>query len=390
MSESELYMQDSNESYDLPRWQTHVDPMASSTAASQSPYLYSGAPPPPPPANPQRMQSIHQASPPSSKQPRISQLLEQEQQYSPNLSPYASTGQPQLTRSTSLGASAGGGLAAARLRRHNHPQEDPEGAFTGDNHSMVGPRQQPQLSHTNSYYTSAVGYQAPSMSGSASNPSPASSSNDAYQDMYYNGTASNTPKRLQPGQQPDANSNRGGGRSPLRVPTTPSSASPLDHYSHQNQYSPTTSSYPYGTEQRSHTTPYQSHNRSLSNLKSEQSTSPMQTAYSPATYSSPYSMDSSSPHPPVQSHLNTQGVGMKTSLSNPSTPLSYVPSTTPHGSHYYPHDQPMAVDPRPIPKRPAGFRRVRAAHDLQPKMVDGANAGRRMSQDGTFLSVSFV
>ncbi|KAF9529201.1 hypothetical protein CPB83DRAFT_790178, partial [Crepidotus variabilis] len=243
-------MQDSNESYDLPRWQTQVDPLTSSATAAhaaQSPYLYSGPPPPPPQANPQRMQSIHQASPPTTKQPRISQLLEQEQQYGANLSPYTSGGQSQLTRSTSLGGSAGGGMAVARLRRHNNPQDDLEGAFSSDNHAMAGPRQQPPLSHNNSFYSSSVGYQPQSMSGTASTASPASS-NDAYSDMYYNGTASNPPKRLQPAQQ-DPNANRGG-RSPLRVPNTPISASPLDHYSHQNQYSPTTPSYPYGTEQR--------------------------------------------------------------------------------------------------------------------------------------------
>ncbi|KAF9529200.1 kinase-like domain-containing protein [Crepidotus variabilis] len=45
----------------------------------------------------------------------------------------------------------------------------------------------------------------------------------------------------------------------------------------------------------------------------------------------------------------------------------------------------MAVDPRPT-RRPTGFRRVRAAHDLQPKIIDGSNAARRMGQDGTYLS----
>ncbi|KAF9010538.1 kinase-like domain-containing protein [Cyathus striatus] len=46
----------------------------------------------------------------------------------------------------------------------------------------------------------------------------------------------------------------------------------------------------------------------------------------------------------------------------------------------------MAVDPPPSRKpRAAGFRRVRTAHDLQPR-VDMPPAGRRMGSDGTYLS----
>ena len=425
MSESEVYMQDSNESYDLPRWQTQVDPLSSTTQApnvGQTSYLYPGPPPPPPlPAPQQRMQTVQGTAPPT-KQPRISQLLEQEQQYGPGISPYSSGGQNQLNRSASLGGSAGGSFASARLRRH-HPPDDLEGAFNSDSHNMVGPRQQPQLSH-NYFYPPSVGYQSQSLS-STGTANAASPSADTYSDMYYNSSTTNPPKRLQPGQQ-DSSANRGG-RSPLRVPNTPISASPLD-YSQQTQFSPTTSSsYSYGVDPRPHPTAYQTHNRSRSQIKTETATPPLSTSYSygvdhPATYpthtrdhsqvkaeiatppvpttypsqtpinnytspiySATYNMDTSSPHPPIQSHLNTQPIGIKTSLSTPSTPLSYVPASASHGSHYYPQEQAMVVDPPPK-RRPAGFRRIRTVHDLHPKL-DAPNTGRRMAQDGTYLSV---
>jgi len=399
MSEPELYMHDTNESFDLPRWQTQVDPLPSSgqtPGAAQAAYLYPGPPPPPPQGSSQRMQTVHQGSVPPTRQPRISQLLEQEQQMGANLSPYTSGGQPQLSRSTSLGGSAGPNLTS-RIRRH-HPQDDLEGAFTSDNQTMVGPRQQPQLSH-NSFYSSSVGYQPQSLTGTPS-ANPTASPNDQYSDMYFNGSASHPPKRLQPGQHDSALSpvNRGG-RSPLRVPNTPVSASPLDQYSHQNQYSPTSASYPYGNtvEQRPHPVTYQSHSRNHS-VKVEAVTPPMSTSYSspPSTnnnysssnYPSSYTMDTSSPHPPMPAHLNTHAMSIKASHSNPSTPLSYMHPSSAQGSHYYPQDQAMNVDPPPKRRAP-GFRRVRTAHDLQPQ-VDIAPAGRRMGADGQYLSVSLV
>jgi len=384
MSESELYMQESNDGYDLPRWQTQVDPLSSSTQTvhTQSPYLYPGPPPPPPPpASSQRMQTVQQGTVPPTKQPRISQLLEQEQQYNASLSPYSSGGQGQLSRSTSLGGSAGGNFAVARLRRQ-HPPDDLEVAFNSDNHTVVGSRQHSQLPH-NYFYPPSV-YQPQSLPGTGS-ANAATSPNDAYSDLYYNGSAVNPPKRLQPSQT-DSNVNRGG-RSPHRVPNTPISASPLD-YSHQNQYSPTSSAYPYGVDQRTHLPTY--HNRSQSQAKSDTvTTPPMSTSYSsqgpnyaPTAYStSNYAMDTSSPHP-LHPHLSTQAIGVKASLSTPSTPLSYVPSSN---SHYYPHDHAMAVDP-PSKRRPVGFRRVRAVHDLLPKL-DAPITGRRMSHDGAYLSV---
>jgi len=408
MSEPELYMQDTNESFDLPRWQTQVDPITSSSQAlahsAQPSYnIYAGGPPPPS-ASSQRMQSVHQGQA-TTRQPRISQLLEQEQQLGSTLSPYSSGGgQVQLSRSASLGGTTGGNLSSASRARRHHPSDDLESAFNNDNQGIAGPRQQPQMSH-NSFYSSSVGYQPQSLTATAP-ASTAASQNDPYNDMYYNGSASQPPKRLQPGQHDNnpMSTNRGG-RSPLRVPNTPISASPLEQYSHQSQYSPTTASFPYGTatDQRPHPVTYQSHTRSQSQVKQERLTPEIPSSYpsqssniSGNTYSSgmsgnqyaaSYSMDTSSPVPPMPSHLTTQGVNIKTSLSTPSTPLSYMHPNNSQGSHYYPQDQAMAVDPPPRRRAP-GFRRVRTHHDLHPRTVDPAASGRRMGADGTYLSVS--
>ncbi|KAJ3514119.1 hypothetical protein NLJ89_g2567 [Agrocybe chaxingu] len=337
------------------------------------------------------MQAVHQGAVPPTRQPRISQLLEQEQQLGATLSPYSAGGQSQLTRSTSLGGSAGGNISSARIRRH-HPSDDLEGNFNSDNQVVGGPRQQPQLSH-NSFYSSSVGYQSQSLS-STGNTNANSASSDPYSDMYYNGSATHPPKRLQPGQQDVSHSSAvRGGRSPMRVPNTPISASPLDQYSHQAQYSPTSQTFSYGNtvDQRTHTGTYQSHSRNHSQIKTEVASPPgsssysspsANSGYSSTNYSSPYSMDTSSPHPPMQSHVNTQ-LGIKASLSNPSTPLSYMHPTSAQGSHYY-AQEPMAVDPPPKRRAP-GFRRVRTVHDLQPKL-DTTPAGRRMGADGTYLS----
>ncbi|PPR05831.1 hypothetical protein CVT26_010111 [Gymnopilus dilepis] len=228
MSEPELYMADSNDAFDLPRWQTQVDP--------QPAYLYTA------PQTTQRMQPYHAQAP--TRQPRISQLLEQEQQLPSSLSPYSAPPQAQLSRSASLGGGPSASISATRMRRH-HPPDDLEGAFNADNQHtqpIAGPRQQPQLSHS-SYYSSNVAYQPPSLTTSAPvNTSTTTSPPDPYSDMYYNnGSAPQPPKRLQPGQH-DVNSpsSARGGRSPLRVPNTPISNSPLDQYSHRSQYSPTT------------------------------------------------------------------------------------------------------------------------------------------------------
>lgn len=47
----------------------------------------------------------------------------------------------------------------------------------------------------------------------------------------------------------------------------------------------------------------------------------------------------------------------------------------------------MVVDVSPPKRRALGFRRVRTVHDLQPRL-DVSPAGRRMSSDGVYLSVS--
>jgi dual specificity protein kinase YAK1 len=400
MAEPELYMPDTNESFDLPRWQTQIDPLSSTAQAAQASYHYSGPPPPPPQVSSQR-QSVHPGQAPT-RQPRISQLVEQEQQMAPSLSPYSTGGQSQLARSASLGGNAGGNLASSRIRRH-HPSDDLEGAFNVDNQGMVGPRQQPQLSH-NTYYSSSVGYQPPSLTGTGS-ANAAASPTDPYSDMYYNGSASHPPKRLQPGQHDlSSSSATRGGRSPLRVPNTPISNSPLEQYSHQSQYSPTTASYPYGNtvDQRTHPVTYQSHSRNHSQVKTESLTPPISTSYASQTtnistpnystsisasgYQNAYSMDTSSPHPPMPSHLSTQVASIKTSHSNPSTPLSYLHPNTSQGSHYYSQDQAMAVDPPPKRRAP-GFRRIRTQQELQPRL-DVSPAGRRMGADGQYLSVS--
>ena len=318
MSESELYhMPDSNDSFDLPRWQTHVE---------QPSYLYSGPPP-----QQQRLPSI-----PARQQSRVSQLVEQDHQLAATLSPY--NPQSQLARSASLGASAGG---LAPRHRRTHPPDDLEGAFPAE---PAGPR---QPHGAGAYYPST--YQQ-----STQPASPA----DQYPDLYYTGSPS-VPKRLQPGHDSSSTVAAAsptaaprGGRSPMRVPNTPVSASPLD------QYSP-----PY----------YQGHVRTHSQVKKE-STPPSGSPYPGSAYSSPYPMDTSSP---MAGHLGTN-LPMKPSISTPSTPLSYM-----HPTQYYAQDS-MSIDP-PAKRRAPGFRRVRTAQDLAPK-PDTLPTNRRMASDGTYLS----
>ncbi|KAF8210574.1 hypothetical protein K438DRAFT_1809926 [Mycena galopus ATCC 62051] len=165
---------------------------------------------------------------------------------------------------------------------------------------------------------------------------PAYSSNDPYQDVYYT-------KRTEPP------------RSPLRTPL-------LDPYSQQQQaqYSPTTAQYPYGPPQDQR--PYQGHTRALSQAKADPAA-----PYTPGNY------------PPSTPYLDGPP------RSNPPTPLSYLhPTQTPAG--YYAQDgQQMAVDPPPQKRRASGFRRVRTAHDLQPRL-DAPVGSRRMGADGAYLS----
>lgn len=389
-------MTDANDSFDLPRWQTHIDPLSSSAQAAhaaQASY-YSNPPPPPPssgqslsPTSPQRMNSSHT----SSRQPRISQLLEQDQPMGMAPSPYSPTGHGQLSRSVSLSSGVAGNTSAARGRRH-HQSDDLEGAFNADAQDLAGSRHHQQPAQ-GSFYSPSVGYQTQSMTGgnSAVNSS-TSPPTDSY-DMYYGPSSAGPPtKRAQNSHESAASR---AGRSPLRGPNTPNSATLLDPYSQQQaQYSPTTASYSYGPppDQRPQAATYQSHSRNPSLVKTESLTPPIPTytpqgpmintsVYSPTSYA----MDTSSPHPPAQgqTHLNPN-VPMKHTISNPPTPLSYLhPSQSP--SNYYPQDQSMAVD-YPQKRRASGFRRVRNAHDLQPR-VDVQPTGRRMGSDGTYLTV---
>lgn len=157
-------------------------------------------------------------------------------------------------------------------------------------------------------------------------------------DMYY-------PKRTEPP------------RSPLR---TPNSAL-LDPYAHQQaQYSPTTPQYPYGPPQDQRQ--YSGHNRALSQTKTD-SSAPYTPNYAPTT---PY-IDPAA-------------------RSNPSTPLSYLHPQQAPQPYYSQEPASMAVDAPPQKRRASGFRRVRTAHDLQPRL-DVSVQGRRMGADGQYLSV---
>ncbi|TFK44374.1 hypothetical protein BDQ12DRAFT_620402, partial [Crucibulum laeve] len=243
-------MPDTNESFDLPRWQTHVDPLSSSAQAAhaaQASYLYSGPPPPPPQslsaASPQRLQSLHHSPTGPSRQPRISQLLDQDQQlgigsHSPQ---YISSAQTQLSRSASLGGGAVNTTSASRARRHHQP-DDLEVAFSinTDTQAMAGPRQ--QLSQ-GSFYSPSIAYQPTSLPGSTVN-SAASPTADSYPDMYYNASSSHPPKRIQTTHDAGSSAARTG-RSPFRLANPPNSASLLDPYGQQAQYSPTTAPYSY-------------------------------------------------------------------------------------------------------------------------------------------------
>ena len=161
MSEPELaYMTGSNEDFDLPRWQTHnfQDTLSSTAQAAQAAQqagfansLYGSAPPPQSQHQSQAGNSGHRLPPPiinahhstsaqpgASRQARISQILDEEQQVPHQ---FLSAGQTQLSRSASLGGGIGGGPSAplgrtgvlsSRIRR-NHPPDDLESAFTTEN-----------------------------------------------------------------------------------------------------------------------------------------------------------------------------------------------------------------------------------------------------------------
>jgi len=376
-------MTDSNESFDLPRWQTHIDPLSSTAQAAhaaQASYYGSSAPPPPPsahqsgasPVSPLRMNP-----PPNSavRQPRISQLLEQDQPANPS---YLSSGPQSLSRSASLN-SAVGGNSSSRARRHHQP-EDLESPYRMD-------------SSGNSYYHTAnhssSAYQTPSLSTSNSTSPPTAA--DPYSDMYY-ARSGNVDSSDRPPQS---------SRSPMRMAQTPTSGNALDPYSHQSPYSPPGQAANYSSNASSYSPsagpPYSfgspeqrptyahSRNHSQQMIKTEAMSPSLASTYSPqgpmpppAGYSSSY--ENSAPSHTQQ--LAAQHSSRKTA-SNPPTPLSYLPSPSP--SNYYTQDHAMAVD-SPPKRRAAGFRRVRGSQDLQPR-AEVPNTGRRMSGDGSYLSV---
>jgi dual specificity protein kinase YAK1 len=379
-----------NDDFDLPRWQTqsaHIPsdllPSAQSSHSAANPsYLY---PVPPPPAQTSSSTSSRNRAPPPvhhspsssiTRQPRITQLLEDDPPLSSTTLPYLSPSQNQLSRSTSLGASAAGSV---RARRHHMP-DDLEGAYSTANANPSGHQRQ----QSNSFYNSSVAYQTTSFSPnpSDSNPNPQPVTGDVtYQDMYFSNSGGQPPKRSH--TQHDTTRSA---RSPHRANANPSL---LDPYAQQSQYSPTSTSYSYQSPTY--------HGRSHSQTKSEAITPPASSPYSqpnappapPApVYSPSYAMDTGSPHL-LPSALLTQPLKQNLSLSTPSTPIGFpVPqhSPAPPGPYYPPsQDQPMMVDP-PAKRRASGIRRVRDQRDLRPQ-VQTRPASRRMDASGTFLSV---
>jgi dual specificity protein kinase YAK1 len=392
MSEPELaYMTGVNDDFDLPRWQTqsaHIPsdilPSAQSHSVTSPSYLY---PVPPPPAQTSSSASSRNRAPPPAvhhspsssitRQPRITQLLEDDPPLSTTTLPYLSPSQNQLSRSASLGASAAAG--SARARRHHMP-DDLEGAY-----STASPASH-QRQQSNSFYNSSVAYQTTSfgVNASDSNQNPQQGTADAtYQDMYFSNSGGQPPKRSH--TQHDPSTTTRSARSPQRANANPSL---LDPYAQQSQYSPTSTSYTYQSPTY--------HGRSHSRTKTEAITPPISSPYSqpnappapPApVYSPSYAMDTGSPHL-LPSALLTQPLKQNLSLSTPSTPIGFPAQHSPApAGPYYPQsqDQPMMVDP-PAKRRASGLRRVRDQRDLRPQ-VQTRPASRRMDASGTFLSV---
>ncbi|KAG1715757.1 hypothetical protein ID866_1425 [Astraeus odoratus] len=403
MSEPELaYMTNSNDDFDLPRWQTqaHIEPLSSSAqaaqAAARASFLYPGAPPPPPPqslaaANSLRLHTLHH-SPGSSRPPRITQITHHlDQDHQPSVSTgtsYLSGALNQLSRSASLGTGASIG-SATRARRH-HQQDDLEGAFNVDGQSSNSrPMAAPQPPSAYSLYPSSTGlhqsHPVNSSSTPSNNTSPATAS-EPYSEMYYNGSGGNVSKRTQTQLDPASRP----GRSPMRAANAL-----LDPYQQQAQYSPTaTSTYLYGSSssdsQRGGSSTFQSHSRNHSQPKVETSTPPITTPFSPqsaaqAAYAG-YTMESSSPQPPShqnQPHLSATQVSIKSS-STPNTPLSFTHPQSP-ANQFYSQDQAMVLDAPQHRRRASGFRRVRDSRDLRP-YVNNQPAGRRVDANGVVLS----
>ncbi|TFY67912.1 hypothetical protein EVJ58_g1337 [Rhodofomes roseus] len=375
MSEPELlaYMTGGNDDFDLPRWSTQTlhDNLSSSAQAAQSAaqasYLYAQGPPQ---SGANRLPPLQQSPSGSSRQPRITQLVEEE--YPLSSLPYSN---PALGRSISLGHNSS---SSSRGRRHPM-QDDLEGAFNIDTDS--GAR---HVSH---------GMQAANASAYPSVDDSAGSGGAAqYQTAYYNSPGGHQVKRSH--TQHDSTTSTRSQRSPNRG--APPSTALLDPYSPQQaQYSSNNASYPYSptSEQQRAYVPgaYQSHSqthsRSQSLVKGEAPTPPVPPPYSPrsggSVYSGSYPMDTTSPAPSVSQSLAPHRSPRQTSISQPATPLSYGhPSQSPQ--FFAQEHQPMAVDTSPK-RRASGLRRVRDHRDLQPH-VNAHPGGRRMDTTGTFLS----
>lgn len=355
MSEPELAYMTGNDDFDLPRWQTQASLDSNS---SHSPYY----PPPPQPLTTHRNPQNHQSPTTSTRQPRINQIVEEDNQF--GVAPIQYAPGP-LSRSASMNS------ASANSRR----RQDLEEATTADSPRQFAGGSQ----HPSSLYPSSVPY-PPQQSG---NPTEA-----PYHDVYYNTSPSNPPKRSQTQHDP-ATSGRSG-RSPMRHGPL-SSQSTLDSYSSQQaQYSPTTTGggYNYPNQQQSQqqrsynpSAYQQTHNRVHSNPEHPDPPYPAASNQSP--------LSASAVNNPA--HLAPRSVRQNSS-SVPSSPLSFSHHSVggmqdaPGNNHYYPQEpQPMVVDPAGK-RKPTGFRRVRDASELQP-VTTRSRTGRRMDGNGTYLSV---
>ena len=355
MSEPELAYMTGNDDFDLPRWQTQASLDSNS---SNVPYY----PPPPQPLTTHRNPQGHQSPTSSTRQPRINQIVEEDNQF--GVPPVQYSPGP-LSRSASMNS------ASANSRRR-HDLEEAQ--------TVESPRQFAGGSqHPSSLYPSSVPYPQQQPGNTAEAP---------YHDVYYNTSPSNAPKRSQTQHDP-ATSSRSG-RSPLRHGPL-SSQSALDSYSSQQaQYSPTTTGggYSYPNQQQSQ----------------------QQRPYNPSAYQQTHNRVHSNPeHPDTSYPASSNGTSLSTSIANnpahlaprsvrqnsssvPSSPLSFSHhpvggmQEAPGSNHYYPQEpQPMMVEPTGKRKL-TGFRRVRDASELRP-VTSRSRTGRRMDSSGIYLSV---
>jgi len=326
---------------DLPRWQTQpgLDPNP-----SHSPYY---APPPPLPTTRHNPQS-HQS--PTTRQPRINQIVEEGNQF----------GVPPVQYSPGLSRSASMSSTSANPRR---PPDLEEAANVDSQRSFAGGSQ-----HPGSLYPHSVPYPPQQSGNTAESP---------YPDAYYGNSPSHPPRRSLTQHDP-ATSNRSG-RSPMRHGPL-SSQTTLDNYSsQQSQYSPATAgrgyNYPDQSQRPYNPSAYQQvHNRVHSN---------------PEHPDPPYPPTSNQPSLPSAivnspAHLGSRSVRQNSSV--PSSPMPFPHQDGPGNNHYYPQEpQPMMVEPAGKRKL-TGLRRVRDASELQP-ITTRPRTGRRMDGNGIYLSV---